>query len=173
MPAILSFSPQLLCGPFCVLADRLTKRFIIRNFFAKTSAADDLLFGGRCSGLGVSLMTQDVRAAMAVARTRGSSYLADELIIHRHDAEFLRKRINDATKLTVVQEAISESHHRLVNRVTDAVKSFESYSHVMVIGGGAALIAGAVRQFCGVCEDRFFLSESPQFDLVNGMFAIG
>lgn len=125
------------------------------------------------SGLGVSLMTQDVRAAMAVARTRGSSYLADELIIHRHDEEFLRKRINDATKLTVVQEAISESHHRLVNRVTDAVKSFESYSHVMVIGGGAALIAGAVRQFCGVCEDRFFLSESPQFDLVNGMFAIG
>lgn len=125
------------------------------------------------SGLGVSLMTQEVRAAMAVARTRGSSFLADELIIHRHDEEFLRRRINDATRLTVVQDAIRESHHRLINRVTDAVKSFESYSHVMVIGGGAELIADAVRQFCGVREDRFFLSKDPQFDLVNGMSAIG
>lgn len=125
------------------------------------------------SGLGVSLMTQDVKAAMAVARTRGSSYLADELIIHREDEDFLRQRINDASRLAVVQEALRESHHRLVNRVIDAVKSFESYSHVMVIGGGAELIAGAVRQFCGVREDRFYLSEDPQFDLVNGMFAIG
>lgn len=125
------------------------------------------------SGLGVSLMTQDVRAAMAVARTRGSSYLADELIIHREDENFMRQRINDASRLAVVQEALRDSHHRLVNRVIDAVKSFESYSHVMVIGGGAELIASAVRQFCGVRDDRFYLSEDPQFDLVNGMFAIG
>lgn len=125
------------------------------------------------SGLGVSLMTQDVRAAMAVARTRGSSYLADELIIHRNDETFLRQRINDTSKLAIVQEALRESHHRLVNRVIDAVKRFDGYSHVMVIGGGAELIAGAVRQFCGVREDRFCLSEDPQFDLVNGMSAIG
>ena len=82
---------------------------------------------------------------MAVARTRGSSFLADELIIHRNDEEFLRRRINDATKLTVVQDAIRESHHRLINRVTDAVKSFESYSHVMVIGGGAGGTAGGIK----------------------------
>jgi plasmid segregation protein ParM len=43
----------------------------------------------------------------------------------------------------------------------------------MVIGGGAELIASAVRQFCGVRDDRFYLSEDPQFDLVKGMFAIG
>ncbi|MDQ1934397.1 plasmid segregation protein ParM, partial [Cronobacter sakazakii] len=46
-------------------------------------------------------------------------------------------------------------------------------SHVMVIGGGAELIAGAVRQHCGVHEDRFWQSDNPQFDLVNGMYAIG
>nr|WP_318379267.1 plasmid segregation protein ParM [uncultured Enterobacter sp.] len=125
------------------------------------------------SSLGVSLMTQEVRSAMAVARTRCSSYLADDIIIHRNDTDYLRRRINDTSRLDAVTRALDESHKRLVNRVTEAVSSFEGYSHVMVIGGGAELIAGAVKQHCGVRADRFFRSEDPQFDLVNGMHAIG
>lgn len=125
------------------------------------------------SRLGVSLMTQDVRAALALAGTRSSSYLADEIIIHRDDAEFLRRRINDTTKLELVTSALEESRNRLVNRVIEVVSSFSGYSHVMVIGGGAEIIAGAVRKHCGVRDDRFFISNNSQFDLVNGMHEIG
>ncbi|QDX30946.1 plasmid segregation protein ParM [Dickeya poaceiphila] len=125
------------------------------------------------SQLGVSLMTQDVRAAMAMARTRSSSYLADEIIIHRNDEDYLRNRINDTERLELVKNALYESHHRLVNRVIEAIASFSGYSHVKVIGGGAALIADAVKKHCGLREDRFFFSDDPQFDLVNGMYEIG
>ena len=125
------------------------------------------------AGLGVSLMTQEVRAAMTVAGTRGSSYLADELIINRNDEGYLQRRINDTSRLTVVRDALRESHHRLVGRVIDAVRGFDGYSHVMVIGGGAELIADALRVSCGVRDERFFRSDDPQFDLVNGMYAIG
>lgn len=125
------------------------------------------------SKLGVSLMTQDVREALAVARTKGSSYLADDIIIHRNDDEYLRRRINDTSRLDLVKATLRESQTRLVNRVTEAISSFEGYSHVMVIGGGAELIAGAVKEHCRVREDRFFRSANPQFDLVNGMHSIG
>lgn len=123
--------------------------------------------------LGVSLMTQDVREALAVARTKGSSYLADDIIIHRNDDDYLRRRINDTSRLELIKETLRESQTRLVNRVTEAISSFEGYSHVMVIGGGAELIAGAVKEHCRVREDRFFRSANPQFDLVNGMHSIG
>lgn len=125
------------------------------------------------SNLGVSLMTQEVRAAMAVARTKGSSYLADDIIIHRNEDEYLRRRINDLSKLPIVAEALKSSQNRLVNRVIEAISSFEGYSHVMVIGGGTELIASAVKEYCGVRADRFYRSDDPQFDLVNGMHAIG
>ncbi|WP_313107853.1 MULTISPECIES: plasmid segregation protein ParM [Pseudescherichia] len=125
------------------------------------------------SSLGVSLMTRDVRAAMAVAKTNGSSYLADDIIIHRNDEAYLCQRINNTARLAVVTDTLRDSHSRLVNRVLEAISSFSGYSHVMVIGGGAELIASAVKNYCGVREDRFFRSENPQFDLVNGMHAIG
>lgn len=123
--------------------------------------------------LGVSLMTQDVRAALSMARTRSSSLLADEIIIHRHDDAFLSKRINDLSRLELVKTALHDSHQRLITRVLEPISSFNGYSHVMVIGGGAELIAGAVKKHCGLREDRFFISESPQYDLVNGMHEIG
>lgn len=125
------------------------------------------------SNLGVSLMTSAVKDALSAARTKGSSYLADEIIIHRNDPTFLKNRINDTARMPLVMEAIRESQNRLVNRVLEAVGSFQGYSHVMVIGGGAALIADAVKKQCGVRGERFYQSDSPQFDLVNGMHEIG
>ncbi|GAB7259011.1 plasmid stability protein StbA [Dickeya ananatis] len=57
------------------------------------------------SQLGVSLMTQDVRAAMALAKTRSSSYLADDIVIHRDDDDYLRSRINDSQRLELVKKS--------------------------------------------------------------------
>lgn len=123
--------------------------------------------------LGVSLMTQDVRAALSMARTRSSSLLADEIIIHRHDEAFLSNRVNDLSRLELVKTALYNSHQRLITRVLEPISRFNGYSHVMVIGGGAGLIADAVRKHCGLRDDRFFVSSDPQFDLVKGMYDIG
>ncbi|CNU03056.1 Uncharacterised protein [Salmonella enterica subsp. enterica serovar Bovismorbificans] len=48
MPAELPFPTQLFGGTFSVLTDCLPHRFISRDSFSKASAADYLLFGGRC-----------------------------------------------------------------------------------------------------------------------------
>lgn len=125
------------------------------------------------STLGVSLMTGAVRDALSLARTKGSSYLADDIIIHRNDAAYLASRINDTSRIDLVCEAMTSAHSRLVNRVIEAVSRFEGYSHVMVIGGGAELIAEAVKKHCAVREERFYKTSTSQFDLVNGMYLIG
>lgn len=125
------------------------------------------------SSLGVSLMTGAVMEALAAARTKVSSWMADVFIINRNNDEFLRQRINDVSRLETVREALDASQKRLINRVIEAVSSFSGYSHVMVIGGGAELIAGAVREHCGLREDRFIMSQTSQYDLVSGMYAIG
>jgi plasmid segregation protein ParM len=43
----------------------------------------------------------------------------------------------------------------------------------MVIGGGAELISDAVQKHTNIRKDRFFKTETSQFDLVNGMYLIG
>ncbi|QBY45994.1 plasmid segregation protein ParM (plasmid) [Arsenophonus nasoniae] len=125
------------------------------------------------SHLGVSMMTQSVKEALSLAKTNGSNYLADDIIINSHDMNYLKRRINDASQINQVLASLKESKHRLINRVLDAVNTFSGYTHVMVIGGGAEIIADAIKSHCVTREDRFFKSENPQFDLVNGMFSIG
>ncbi|WP_313678808.1 plasmid segregation protein ParM domain-containing protein [Pantoea vagans] len=137
---------------------------------------------GRMSGItrihgdatiGVSLVTTAVADALRVAGTRGSSYLADDIIVHRNDDAYLERRINDLSRVSLVKSTITESLERLTQRVLSAMAAFEGYTHVMVIGGGAEIIAEAVRTHCGVRAERFYKTDSSQFDLVRGMIAIG
>lgn len=125
------------------------------------------------SSLGVSLITDAVRDALSVARTKGSSYLADDIIINRADNDYLCSRINDTSCIELVKKALADSQNKLVNRVIDAVSQFEGYSHVMIIGGGTPLIHDAVKKHCAIRDERFFISTSSQYDLVNGMYQIG
>ncbi|PIF07560.1 plasmid segregation protein ParM domain-containing protein [Candidatus Pantoea floridensis] len=108
---------------------------------------------GRMSGItrihgdatiGVSLVTNAVADALRVAGTRGSSYLADDIIVHHNDDAYLECRINDLSRVSLVKSTINESLERLTQRVLSAMKAFEGYTHVMVIGGGAEIIAEAV-----------------------------
>lgn len=125
------------------------------------------------STLGVSLITEAVRDAMAVARTKGSSCLANELIIHRNEYEFLAQRINDAKQIGMVKGTMDETLSRLQGRVLQAIDKFAGYTHVMTIGGGAELVYESVKAHCNLREERFFKTSSSQYDLVNGMFLIG
>ncbi len=98
------------------------------------------------SSLGVSLVTSAVKDALSLARTKGSSYLADDIIIHRKDNNYLKQRINDENKISIVTEAMNEALRKLEQRVLNTLNEFSGYTHVMVIGGGAELICDAVKK---------------------------
>ena len=122
------------------------------------------------SSLGVSLVTSAVKDALSLARTKGSSYLADDIIIHRKDNNYLKQRINDENKISIVTEAMNEA---LRKRVLNTLNEFSGYTHVMVIGGGAELICDAVKKHTQIRDERFFKTNNSQYDLVNGMYLIG
>ncbi len=123
--------------------------------------------------IGISLVTEAVLQALSKTNTKTSRYFADDLLVHRHDRAYLRTRVNDEQQLMAVLSAITEKESMLVRRVQDAVSNFSGYTHAMVIGGGAEIIAQIVKKTTGIKENRFFKSQEPQLDLVNGMMAMG
>jgi plasmid segregation protein ParM len=125
------------------------------------------------SELGVSLVTSAVKLALANAETKTSSFNVDNLIINRNNDAYLADNINDVEALGDVKKAMEAAISRLQRRVLDVVNDFDGYTHIMVIGGGAPLIAEAIRENTHIREDRFFVSDDPQFDLVNGLKVIG
>ncbi|HFZ8784601.1 TPA: plasmid segregation protein ParM [Salmonella enterica subsp. enterica serovar Mgulani] len=122
---------------------------------------------------GVSIITEAVKHALdASVSTRTSSYFADRLIQARNDETFLSRYLQNADQRAQVMKVLHEREKALTHRVTDSVGRFAGFTHVMVVGGGASLVAGAVKQATGVSDDRFFVSDNPQFDLVLGMVAM-
>ncbi|ORT91555.1 recombinase, partial [Klebsiella pneumoniae] len=114
-----------------------------------------------------------VKLALARANTDTSSYNVDQIIINRHDEEYLTDNINDPDAVSEVKKVINNSIERLTTRVLTAIDSFKGYSHAIVIGGGAPLVADAIRERMGLREDRFVVAEEPQFALVRGLKIIG
>lgn len=124
-------------------------------------------------GIGVSLMTEAVKAALAAANTRASSLFADDLILHRRDVPYLRTRVNDASQFDAVLNALQEKEALLCRRVQRAVAQFSGFTHALVIGGGAEIVADAVRDAAAVPDSRFFKTPASQFDLVTGLYQMG
>ena len=108
------------------------------------------------SNLGVSLVTREVRQALARANTETSNY-----------------NVDDPSAVGDVKKAIAASIDLLRTRVLDVIGDFKGYTHVMVIGGGAPLVADAIREQVNIRDDRFFVADDPQLALVHGLKAIG
>lgn len=125
------------------------------------------------SNLGVSLVTNAVKLALEKADTETSSYNVDQIIINRDDEEFLTDNINDPGAIENVKNEIASSIERLRNRVINVISGFKGFSHVIVIGGGAPMVADAIRDHVTVREDRFFVAEEPQLELVRGLKILG
>ncbi len=79
--------------------------------------------------------------------TRTSSYFADRLIQARNDETF--SCYQNADQRAQVMKVLHEREKALTHRVTDSVGRFAGFTHVMVVGGGASLVAGAVKQATG------------------------
>lgn len=124
------------------------------------------------SNLGVSIVTDAVRDMLAVAKTKSSSLRADQVIINRNDDAALKGLLNDHSKIDLIKETIAEQQQKLITLTLRAVDRFNGYSHVLCVGGGALLVADAIKNHVALPEGRFFVNDDPQFALVRGMHKI-
>lgn len=118
--------------------------------------------------IGVSIITNGIKNILA-ANTRISSLQADNMIINRDSPEWFEHRLPEAKTREDVLRVIDDKKRILVNRVMNVLDRFSGYTHVMCVGGGAKLISEEIVKSIHVPADRFYVSESPQFDLVLGM----
>lgn len=123
--------------------------------------------------LGVSLVTDEVQQTLRKAGMALSRYNVDRLIIKRFDDTYLANNINDPRAIDNIKQAIHSGTARYRARVLEAVDRFKGYTHVAVVGGGAFLLAYAIRTHVNLREDRFFVAKDPQFALVHGLKTIG
>ncbi len=102
------------------------------------------------------------------------SYLRDPLIRH---LSFLRKKQeSDRQKGKKNQQAERYARgtlRKIFERLdrTDHRWLTPGYGRVMVVGGGAEIVAPAIREACGV-NATFIADGVPQFALVNGLYAM-
>lgn len=124
------------------------------------------------SRLGVSIVTEAVKDVLAVSKTKSSFLLADMVIINRENDAALKELVNDHSKLPMIRETITEAQQKLITLTLKAVDRFSGYSHVLCVGGGALLVADAVKEHVALPKGRFFVNDDPQFALVRGMMKI-
>ncbi|KAB7715722.1 recombinase [Plesiomonas shigelloides] len=122
--------------------------------------------------VGVTMMTDTVMAIMATCGIRTSPLVANTFIEKRHDSEWLHQRIQEETHYQALMDAIQEKEATLKQRILRALAGFSGYSRVLVVGGGAEIIAPTIVKACEkICP--VITTQSPQFDLVNGMLTLG
>ncbi len=118
--------------------------------------------------IGVSIVTDGIRDSMK-ATTRVGPLQAEAIYLRHKDTEFLTHRLYNETLRKQVLQAISDREKSLIRKVVDAIQPFSGYTHVMCVGGGAPIIAQAVKAATDMPDDRFFIGTDPQIGLVTGM----
>ncbi|MED0555196.1 plasmid segregation protein ParM [Escherichia coli] len=121
--------------------------------------------------VGVSLMTDAVLSVMATNGMRTSHHVASTIIEHRHDEAWLRQHIHNDAHYNSLTAVIREKEETLKQRVIRALAVFSGYGQVMVVGGGAEIVAPAVHDAYGL-NANIHTTPEPQFALVNGLHAI-
>ena len=118
--------------------------------------------------VGVSLMTDAVLSVMATNGMRTSHHIASTIIEHRHDEAWLRQHIHNDAHYASLMAVIREKEETLKQRVIRALAGFSGYGRVMVVGGGAEIVAPAVHDAYGL-NANIHTTPEPQFALVNGL----
>lgn len=121
------------------------------------------------SGIGVSMVTQGALSALRMASSDTSAMVADELIKHRHDMNFVRQVINDESKIPLVMDTIESAISSLGARVVDDLADFRHVNRVYIVGGGAPLIETAVQAAWQHLGPKVVMMASPQTALVEAI----
>jgi len=125
--------------------------------------------------IGVSMVTEAISVVMGAESTtqKANSHVAEKLLISYHTDKSYLERIlfNEALRSKVIAR-IQETEKALCKRVLEAINRFSMYTHVMCVGGGAHIVANAVKEATGVPNANFHVSDNVQFDLVLGMLTL-
>ncbi|WP_310598465.1 plasmid segregation protein ParM domain-containing protein [Aeromonas aquatica] len=119
------------------------------------------VYGNRA--LGVSLVTDAARTALAAADSDSSYLVANELIKHRHDLNFVHEVINDESQIPKILEKIERKVEELGHFVADEAKKFaRNPNRIYLVGGGACLIYPAIQRTYPTLGERVILIEESQ-----------
>lgn len=113
--------------------------------------------------IGVSMVTDAARKALAAADSDSSYLVANELIKRRHDMEFVRSVVNDESRIAQILERIEIKISELGDQVAYEAKKFaKNPNRVYLVGGGASLIEKAIREAYPTLGDKVMLIDNPQ-----------
>jgi plasmid segregation protein ParM len=121
------------------------------------------------SKIGVSMVTNATLTALKMASSDTSPMIADELIKRREDTAFISQVVNDESKQSLVLDTINTAIHKLGERVVDDLTPFRNVNRVYIVGGGAPLIASAIRAAWHHLGDKVVLMDEPQTALVKAI----
>ncbi len=120
--------------------------------------------------IGVSMVTNTVRKALAFADSDSSYLVANELIRRRYDDEFASEVINDESQIEMIREKMDAKINELAKQVvTEAKKFAKNPNRVYLVGGGASLIYPAIQDAYSTLKDRVFLVDNAQAALAQEM----
>lgn len=118
--------------------------------------------------IGVSMVTDVARKALASADSDASYLVANELIRRRHDLDFVRNVINDESRIPDILEKIENKIRELGEQVAGEAKKFaKNPNRVYLVGGGALLLEEAVRAAYPTLGDRVVVIDNPQCALAR------
>ncbi|CAH7381523.1 Protein StbA [Vibrio chagasii] len=118
--------------------------------------------------IGVSMVTDIARKALAMADSDSSYLVANELIKNRNNKEFIREVVNDESKIDDIIYRIEEKIEELGTQVASEAKKFaKSPNRVYIVGGGASLVTPAIRKAYPTLGERIISVEGSQAALAQ------
>lgn len=123
------------------------------------------------ANIGVSMVTQAALSALKMASSDTSPMVADELIKDRDNAEFVSQVVNDESKIPLVIDTIESAIAKLGERVVDELAEFRHVNRVYIVGGGASLVAPAVKSAWRHLGQKVVMMDNPQMALVQAIAA--
>lgn len=119
--------------------------------------------------IGVSMVTKATLTALKMASSDTSPMIADELIKNRKNLDFVGQVVNEVSKLNLVLDTIDTAINKLGELVVDDLLQYRNVNRVYIVGGGAALIADAVRKAWNHLGEKVVLMDEPQTALVQAI----
>ncbi|CTS78739.1 plasmid segregation protein ParM [Escherichia coli] len=119
--------------------------------------------------IGVSMVTKATLTALKMASSDTSPMIADELIKNRKNLDFVGQVVNEVSKLNLVLDTIDTAINKLGELVVDDLLQYRNVNRVYIVGGGAALIADAVRKTWNHLGEKVVLMDEPQTALVQAI----
>ena len=118
--------------------------------------------------IGVSMVTDAARKALASADSDSSYLVANELIKRRNDLEFVKDVVNDESKLDSILDKIDIKIEELGNAVAYEAKKFaKNPNRVYLVGGGAPLVYPAIMSAYETLGERVVLIKDAQSALAR------